>query len=183
MGMRGAVAKPAELKLLEGNRGNRPIDLNAMFRPEVGAPPRPKGLSREARKAWTRLVPELVRYNLLSKVDADALEDLCETIGMIQVLRRSINARRELLRAEGKDPAGAIEAITPNGLSIQSAAYQALNRERQMLRTWVAEFGLDPAQRARVTTAIRTQLQLFEGGKGAAPEASGNDPIGFSDFD
>ena len=98
-----------------------------MFRPEVGAPSIPRDISREGRKAWKRMVPELVRYNLLSKVDADALEDLCETIGLIKVLRRSINARQELLISQSRDPAEAVEAETPKGMRIQSPAYQALN--------------------------------------------------------
>ena len=179
MGQRGPIAKPTELKLLEGNRGHRPIDLTSMFRPEVGAPSLPRDISREGRKAWRRLVPELVRYNLLSKIDSDALEDLCETIGLLKVLRRSLNARQELLLADGKDPAGAIEAETPNGMRIQSPIYQALNREREKLRSWLAEFGLTPAQRARVTTAIRAQLTLFEGGKTDKPVGQ----AGFADFE
>lgn len=184
MGARGFPAKPPELKLLEGNREGRPIDLTAMFRPEVGAPPLPRDMSREGKKAWKRLVPELVRYNLLSKVDADALEDLCETIGLLKVLRRSINSTQELLLAEGKDPALAIEAATPNGMRVQSPAYQAMNREREKLRTWLAEFGLTPAQRARVTTAIRAQLKLFEGGAGGEPAepAAPADPQGWDSF-
>lgn len=181
MGARGFPAKPPELKILEGNRGNRAFDLTAMFRPEVGAPSIPRDISREGRKAWKRLVPELVRYNLLSKVDVDALEDLCETIGLIKVLRRSINARQEFLLSQDKDPAEAVEASTPNGMRIQSPTYQALNREREKLRSWLGEFGLTPAQRARVTTAIRAQLSLFDVNK--APLAEGREPTGFADFD
>lgn len=184
MGLRGPAAKPPELKVLEGNRGNRAIDLTSMFRPEVGAPAMSRDMSRDGKKAWKRLVPELVRYNLLSKVDADALEDLCETIGLIKVLRRSINARQELLLSQDKDPAGAVEAQTPKGMRIQSPTYQALNREREKLRSWLAEFGLTPAQRARVTTAIRAQLTLFEGGpgKGEAPVANAGEATSFADF-
>lgn len=185
MGARGPAAKPPELKLLEGNRSGRALDLSSMFRPEVGAPSLPRDLSREGRKAWKRLVPELLRYNLLSKVDGDALEDLCETIGLIKVLRRSINARQELLLSQGLDPAEAVEAPTPKGMRIQSPTYQALNREREKLRSWLAEFGLTPAQRARVTTAIRAQLQLFEGGQSRDPSAARPDPAdatGFADF-
>jgi P27 family predicted phage terminase small subunit len=183
VGARGPAAKPPELKLLEGNRGNRAIDLTSMFRPEVGAPSMPRDLSREAKKAWKRLVPELVRYNLLSKVDADALEDLCETIGLIKILRRSINATQELLLTKDEDPARAIEVATPNGMRIQSPTYQALNREREKLRSWLAEFGLTPAQRARVTTAIRSQLTLFDVNQGAP--STPRDPAnatGFADF-
>lgn len=181
MGQRGPVAKPPELKVLEGNRGHRALDLTSIFRPEVGAPPLPRDLSREAKKAWKRLVPELVRYNLVSKVDADALEELCETIGLLKTLRRSINASQERLRAEGKDPAEAVEASTPKGMKMQSVAYQAMNREREKLRTWLAEFGLSPAQRARVATAIRAQLQLFEGGQPGAQTPAHND--GFPGFE
>jgi P27 family predicted phage terminase small subunit len=186
VGQRGPVGKPAELKVLEGNRGNRSIDLTAMFRPEVGVPPMPRDLSRDGKKAWKRLVPELVKYNLLSTVDADALETLCETIGMLKVLRRSINASMERLLADGKDPAEAIEASTPNGMKVQSVAYQAMNREREKLRIYLAEFGLTPAQRARVTTAIRAQMPLFDVNKGAAPGAAPRpnpaDALGFADF-
>lgn len=183
MGLRGPVGKPPELKLLEGNRGNRPLNLDQIFRPEVAAPPMPKDLSREAKKAWKRLVPELVRYNLVSKVDADALEELCETIGMLKTLRRAINRRQELLREQKLDPAGAIEGSTPNGMIVQSVTYQAMNREREKLRSWLAEFGLSPAQRARVTTAIRAQLKLFDGGAGAEEQQSFGGSQGFADFE
>ncbi len=185
MGARGPAAKPPELKVLEGNRGGRAIDLTTMFRPEVGAPPMPRDLSREGKKAWKRLVPELLRYNLVSKVDADSLEDLCETIGLIKVLRRAINAKQELLLSRNEDPAGAVEAQTPKGMRIQSPTYQALNREREKLRSWLAEFGLTPAQRARVTTAIRVQADLFDVNKGGGPGAPRPDPAeakGFADF-
>lgn len=182
MGSRGPVGKPLELKALEGGRGHRPLDLTSTFRPEVGAPPLPRDLSTEGRKAWRRLVPELLRYNLLSKIHADALEQLCETIGLVKVLRRSINKKQDLLVSQGLDPAGAIESATPNGMKVQSVTYQALNREMEKMRGWVAEFGLTPGQHARVTTAIRAQLQLFEGGGGAHPPAGG-EARGFAEFD
>lgn len=141
----------------------------------------PTGLSRDGKKAWKRLVPELVRYNLSSEVDADALETLCETIGLIKVLRRSINAKQNKLLADGEDPALAVETTTPNGMRIQSPTYQALNRETEKLKTWLAEFGLTPAQRARVTTAVRVQQNLFEVPK--AGEQRPTDPSRARSFD
>jgi len=182
MGQRGPTPKPPELRVLEGNRSNRPLNLDQVFRPEVGVPPLPKDMSRDGKKAWKRLVPELVRYNLVSVVDADALHELCETIGLLNVLRRSINKKQNLLIAEGKDPAAAIEGSTPNGMLVQSVAYQAMNREREKLRSWLAEFGLTPAQRARVTTAIRAQLQMFPGGAGDGDGDKAGAPQGFADF-
>src|SRR6218665_593724 len=184
MGRRGPSPKPNELKVLEGGRGHRPIDLTSTFRPEVGLPSVPKHLSREARKAWKRLTPELIRYNLLSKVDADALAMLCQTIGRLELVETSLNKRQALLLAEGKDPADSLTERTPNGLSVQSGMYQVLNREMDKLRNLLAEFGLTPAQRARVTTAIRGQLTLFEGGGDGAPgePVKPAAPTGFDNF-
>ena len=56
MGARGPKAKPVELKVLEGNRGKRPlaVNLDSTFRPEVGMPTVPKGMCPEARKVWKR---------------------------------------------------------------------------------------------------------------------------------
>jgi P27 family predicted phage terminase small subunit len=187
MGARGPAGKPIELKALEGNRGHRPLDLTAHFRPEVGLPTAPAWLSREGRKAWKRLTPELVRYNLIATVDRDALAMLCQTIGRLEIVERSIAGAQKLLEAEGKDAALSLVGLTPKGMQVQSVMYQVLNRETDKLRTLLAEFGLTPAQRARVTTAVRVQLKLFEGGavdgqppaKPAEPAA----PAGFADFE
>ena len=181
MGARGPVGKPNELKLLEGGRGHRPIDLTSMFRPEVGLPSIPKHLTREARKAWKRLTPELIRYNLLSRVDADALASLCQTVGRIEVLETSLKKRQDLLIERGEDPAEAYTDKTPNGMRVQAVVYQVLNREMEKLRHLLAEFGLTPAQRARVTTAMRMQADLFDvnnKGEPAKPAA----PVGFAEF-
>lgn len=163
----GPAAKPLELKALEGNRGHRPLNLDQLFRPEVGAPDIPRYLSLEARKAWRRLSEELLRYNLLSRVDRDAFAMLCQTIGRLELIERSLEARAKLLRAEGNDPADALMDTTPNGLRVQSAIYQVLNKEQSKLHKMLESFGLRPDARASVTTAIRAQLQLFEGGQGS----------------
>lgn len=187
MGQRGPVGKPPELKLLEGDRGHRPIDLSAVFRPEVGLPTAPKHLGKEARKAWKRLTPELLRYNLLAKVDADALAMLCQTIGRIELIETAFARRQALLEEQGKDAAESLLGSTPNGMQVQHPLYQALNREMDKARSLLAEFGLTPAQRARVTPAIRavktTQRDFFDvnAGQPASP-ASPAEPAGFSDF-
>lgn len=181
MGQRGPAAKPTELKLLEGNRGHRPLHLDSLFRPEVGAPDAPRWLTREAKKAWRRLVPELLRYNLLSKVDRDALAMLCQTMGRLELIERSLVARQEALLAEGADPVEALIDRTPNGLRIQSVTYQLLNREQAKLHKLLENFGLRPDARARVTAGIRAQLQLFEGGA-STPPVPPAEQSGFAQF-
>lgn len=185
MGQRGPTAKPVELKVLEGNRGNRPLNLDTTFRPEAGMPSVPKGMSVSARKVWKRLGAELLRYNLMSVVYSDLFEDLCETVADVKELRHSLRTRQQLLRSQGKDPAEAFEAITPGGMPVQHPRYQILKSERQMMYSLLAKFGLSPAEQANVTTAIRAQLQLFErpDEPEAKPRGTDEPPKGFSDFD
>lgn len=179
----GPVGKPAELKALEGGRGHRPIDLTAIFRPEVGLPTIPKHLTAGARKAWKRLTPELLRYNLLSVIHADALAMLCQTIGRIELVETSFAARQKLLVTQKRDPAEAFLGSTPNGMLVQHPLYQVLNREMDKLRNLLAEFGLTPAQQARVSTAIRAQLTLFDVNTPAGTAAQPAKPAGFEGFD
>lgn len=178
MGLRGPKPKPLELKLLEGNRGHRPISADGAFRPVVGIPTPPAWLSKEAKKAWKRLSVELVAYNVLSAVDRDAFVMLCQTIGRMEQIEQSIAARQAQLIGEGKDPADALIAHTPNGMRVQAVIYQLLNREQSKLTAMLAEFGLSPSARTRVTLAVREQLQLFQGGAAANQP----DPQGFDDF-
>lgn len=177
MGQRGPAPKPVELRALEGNRSHRPLgSLDTTFRPEVGAPSAPQWLTKEGRKAWRRLMPELLRYNLVSTLDRDMLAMLCQTIGRMELLERSITARMNECEAAGRDPAGALIGHTHNGYEMQAVVYQLLSKEQEKARQLLAEFGLSPAQRARVATAVRQQLALFEGGKSAGQ------PKGFADF-
>lgn len=162
MGKPGPAAKPVELKVLEGNRGNRPLDLSTVFRPQAGAPDAPRWLSKEARKAWKRLSVELVRYNLLATVDRDAFASLCQTIGRVELFETALAAKQALLVSQGKDPTDAFMDVTPNGLKVQSAQYQILNRELAKQHTLLNSFGLRPDARAAVTTAIRAQTSLFD---------------------
>ncbi|MFN7881900.1 MAG: phage terminase small subunit P27 family [bacterium] len=181
MGQRGPKPKPAELKLLEGGRGHRPVNLDQTFRPEVGVPDAPRWLTAEAKKAWKRLSVELVYYNLLSKVDRDAFAQLCQTIGRLELIERAIAARMQAHVDKKEDPAQALLDKTPNGLQVQAAIYQVLNREQAKLSSLLAEFGLTPAQRSRVSTAMRAQLKLIDGeGNPTAP--SPGEPTGFADF-
>lgn len=191
MGKRGPAAKPAELKVLEGNRGKRPlaVNLDSTFRPEAGMPSVPKDLSPGARKVWRRLGQELLRYNLISVVYSDIFEELCETVSDVKELRHSMRARQALFRSQGKDPMEAFEVTSPNGLPMQHPRYQILKSERQMMLSLLAKFGLSPAEQANVTTAIRAQLMLFEGDAGksetnpATPASGSAAPRGFNDFD
>ncbi len=187
MGKPGPVGKPVELKLLEGNRGHRPVDLTQTFRPEVGMPPLPSGLSAGARKVWKRLAPELLRYNLMSAVYSDTFEDLCETVADVKTLRRALRARQALMVEQGKPEAQAWMAESPNGMPVQHPLPQLLRAARADMLRLLDKFGLNPAEQASVTTALRAQLQLFSGdGRPTADGQPGSRPglpTSFVEFD
>ena len=180
MGQRGPAPKPTELRGLEGNRSHRSISLDATFRPEVGAPDAPRWLTKEAKRAWRRLLPELVRYNLVSTLERDMLAMLCQSIGRMELLERALSAKMSALEAGGHEAVAALVGHTQTGYEMQGVYYQLLSKEQEKVFKLLAEFGLSPAQRARVATAVRQQLQLFEGGK-PAPDG-GDAPKGFADF-
>lgn len=173
--------------MLEGNRSRRPlgVNLDSTFRPEVGMPTMPTGLSKGAKKVWKRLGPELLRHNLMAVVYSDLFEELCETVADVKELRHSLRARQQLLRSQGKDPAEAFETKSPGGMPVQHPRYQVLKSERQMMLSLLGRFGLSPSEQASVTTAVRAQLQLFEG-EGAAETKATPGPVaprGFGEFD
>lgn len=66
--MAGRRPKPAALRILQGNRGHRPIpDDEPVAVP--GAPDQPAGLSKAAAEEWHRLVDELEGEQRLGKAD------------------------------------------------------------------------------------------------------------------
>jgi phage terminase small subunit len=179
MARTGPAAKPVELKLLEGNRGHRAVDLTSTFRPEVGLPSIPVGLSPGARKVWRRLSAELLRYNLMSAIYSDTFEDLCETVADVKTLRRALRSRQALMRSQGKDESEAWLAMTPNQMPVQHPLFQVLRATRADMLRLLDKFGLNPAEQASVTTAIRAQLKLFPGDG----EAAGSAAHGFAGFE
>lgn len=74
---RGRKPKPTHLKMLAGNPGKRPLNTNEP-KPEGGFPACPERLQGKARDAWERFSQELSQCGVGTKLDATALEFLCE---------------------------------------------------------------------------------------------------------
>lgn len=172
MGLRGPKAKPVELKLLEGNRGHRPVITDGQLRPQVEVPDPPKYLGKEARKEWKRITVELARNNIISKLDQQMLGMLCQSIERLVMFETALQRQMELVVGKGMDPEQAYISYTDKGYELQAVRYQLLNREREMLMKLLGEFGLSPSLRAKVVTGTRqAQMTLFEGGQGGAPSS------------
>jgi phage terminase small subunit len=70
--------KPKELRLLEGNRGHRPIPETPQPRSKHSFPYAPRHLSEIAKKEWRTRGKELFRLGLLTILDIPAFEAYCE---------------------------------------------------------------------------------------------------------
>lgn len=138
MGKRGPAPKPTELQRLAGNPGHRPLPRGEPH-PERGAPSRPDWLLPEAKREWARVVPELDRLGLLTKIDRAALAAYCQCYGrLVQV--------EKILRSKG------LTFKTPNGYIQQRPEVSIAHKERALLRTYCHEFGLSPSARVGLAT-------------------------------
>lgn len=148
MGRRGPPKKPTALKILDGNPGNRPLPQGEP-QPALGAPACPGWLSKEAREEWKRVVPELVRLNLLTLIDRAALAAYCEAYAQWEL------ASKDVL-TEGLTVPSLHSVVTNPKVRIADAA-------AKRMRAFLIEFGLTPASRARISVQPeQKELDEFE---------------------
>ena len=135
MKFNGPRPLPLPLKLLRGNPGKRRLPKQSL-RPATGAVC-PQWLSAEAKAEWNRIVPELERLGLLTRIDQACLVCYCEAYSDFK------KAARELARQGLTLKAG-------NGTRIPHPAVQMKRASMKQVREFSAEFGLSPAARARL---------------------------------
>jgi P27 family predicted phage terminase small subunit len=112
-------------------------------------PSPPAHLNPNALIAWGTLSVKLDRLRLLTEVDDWALEQLCENYLEIVELRADVraNGRFQKVTRKGGDaetPGDVMERTRP--------AYAMLADAERRFATKLAEFGLTPSSRSRVTT-------------------------------
>ena len=132
--------KPTALKILEGNRGRRPILPEPQ--PAKGAPKPPGHLPDVAKAIWSVLAPELDRLNLITAVDGTALEGFCTAYAHALLADRQIERLQYRIAHGGKDV-----NINYNRLSLQNAVSK---KAWQQVKSFCTEFGLTPASRSRL---------------------------------
>lgn len=145
--------KPTKLKILEGNRGRRPITPEP--EPPKGAPKMPQGMPERAKTLWKRLVFELDALNLITVVDGAALE------GAVVAYAHATKADRAVERIQGDiskaERSGAGSEKLQHlyyRLSMQNAASK---KAWTQYRSFCVEFGLTPSSRTRLTVGDTIQ--------------------------
>ena len=152
MGLRGPLPKPINIRRFEGNRSHRP--LPASPQPYVSLlPDKPKGMSPAAKKVWRELIVELAPMNVLRRVDAMALAQLCEDQAALNELRRgSAELGTELARlaVEGKKGLHGGPMIQLSRTIEGRRTATTIRELSLMVMMQRREFGMTPASANRV---------------------------------
>ena len=133
----GRPPKPTVLKLLHGTaRPDRLLKNEPQ--PETGVPTRPGWLLPEAKREWTRIVPELNRLGLLAKIDRAMLSMWCQCWAMyVQAVKDIENNGTSY----GKD----------DGYEGQRPSVSIMNKMIEKMTTLSARFGMTPSDRSRIS--------------------------------
>jgi len=118
----GPKPAPTALKKLAGNPGKRALNA-AEPQPETGPPPCPDWMPPEGRLQWERVVPELDRLKLLTKVDGAVIEAFCavysEFVGSVRAgepIKASLIAQMRFYAGElGLTPTARARLSAPPG--------------------------------------------------------------------
>ena len=147
--MRGRKPLPTHLKIVQGNRGRRPLN-GAEPTPTRARPRAPKHLSNRARRAWHVLAERLDRMGVLSEVDGIALEALCEAYADYLEARQVIAAHGAYYTTTNST-GGTMQRAPP-------AVAVAKNADARV-RAWLCEFGLTPSSRSRVAATSGATIE------------------------
>lgn len=131
--------KPTALKVLQGNPGKRPLNLNEP-RPDTSMPTCPAWLDATAKREWKRICPELSKLGLLTLLDRTALAGYC--------VAYSRWARAEQAIKDGIVSQGFKKGKRPE----VQIAIDSLNQ----VKAFCAEFGMTPSARARMVVPGKT---------------------------
>ncbi len=137
--MRGRKPQPTALRRANGNPGKRGYNHGEPVPPE-GLPDCPPHLSEEARAEWHRLAQSLYDMGVLTTVDRGALAAYCQSWA------RWVEAEEKL-----RETPALIK--TPSGYVQQNPWLSVSNKQLELMGRYMAELGLTPASRSRVTLA------------------------------
>ena len=137
--------KTSEMKLLEGNRGRRPLDPGMDLSFEVGAPQIPYDMKGDARKHWRWLESVLIPARVLTPADLGLMELTCHAYEYWKRLQREGRKRKSICYT--------VTGSTGQKIEKRHKEFDLLDQaERKYLRL-LQEFGLTPVSRNRVKLA------------------------------
>lgn len=152
---RGPPPTPTKLKVLRGNPGKRKINTEEPQPALVDKAPPPAHLPALAQEKWREIVTELCRLELLTIVDMTGLEMAClayqrwrDNEDWVTKHGGTLVFREEQTIAEKREN-------KPGKIRYVQTAPQvtAAKQACETYRAFMAEYGLSPAARTRLTGA------------------------------
>jgi P27 family predicted phage terminase small subunit len=147
---RGRKPKPHNLQVIDGNPGKReklsaPLQVEVLFEP----PPPELDNDPDARAVWIYLMPELVKYQLYTRLDRPALVGYCIVYGQAMRNHRSLlEVGSDIYETHGDN--GTMYRTRPE-VGIISDSFRTL-------RSIGSEFGLSPVSRKHLGNVAQGEL-------------------------
>lgn len=134
---RGRKKEPTALKILKGAFDKNPQDQNKREpKPPLGAPDKPRHMTRLAKAEWGRITKELKTLGVLSTVERGAVEQYCMAYGEWREACRRLDSEGRYWETER----GVVE--NPAGKSMRALSL--------ICHKYLVEFGLTPSSRTRL---------------------------------
>jgi P27 family predicted phage terminase small subunit len=140
----GRPPKPHNLRIVEGNRGKRPIPESTV-EPNIRIPTVPAHLCDVAKVEWGRVVHELHNLGLISNLDRAMLAAYCASYALW------VQATEAIKDEATRNPkTRGLTITTTNGNVIQNPMVGTANKAATDMLRFATEFGMTPSARARI---------------------------------
>jgi len=137
---KGRKAKPTALKLIDGNPGNRPINIHEPMPMKVYKPDAPKDFTPLQLAKWNEVTEKLARIKVLTELDLDALEIYCREWVNYHEAMTDVSKRGKLLTTTG-------------GGVMWNPSWTQLKHSQSVCRSIMAEFGMTPSTRTTLVAS------------------------------
>lgn len=157
---------PTKLKKLRGNAGKRKLN-DAEPQPDAGEPEMPPGLLPLAQAEWRRIVPELLRLEVLSKIDGKALAGYCMAYARWMQAEADVAKYGLTIEEPVVDTVTGQQRFLGEGISVsgdgdlirtgrplfrlkRNPAISVSHDAQKLMKSFLVEFGMTPAARTRL---------------------------------
>ena len=140
--MRGRKPHPTEVKLLRGNPGRRPLNLNEPKHETIDTAVPAELTDPLAQSEWSRIIATLSRGHVTT-VDRSTLIGYCVKWAQWQTLEAAAALEPALVH-------------TPSGYPIPNPLLGMANTAFKLMLKSAAELGITPSSRTRIVVAPKT---------------------------
>jgi len=147
--MPGPPKTPTHLSLVRGNPSKRPINKDEP-KPPAGVPPTPKHFDKQGKYWFKRMAEELDAVGVLSQLDTRALELLVEVYTEYRHHCETLEREGYTYAVYSEDDGDEGKEREIRMIKAHPAAIMKADAWKR-LRAMLAEFGMTPASRSKVS--------------------------------